>query len=107
MLKTWNKLLSSDEFYKIGFRYFPEWDKVDAEKPYFVKLEIKNGKDKSSHDVAASFDNIITDEFYYRDWTQNGIPIVSEGEIYNSGFWFKRKEDAIKFHEIFGGDINW
>ena len=97
----WNKNLRMSDFYKIQLEGYKEWDKTDNNKPYFIEFSIVKGRNKSSRDIAVEFDDIAKGYFYYRDWTNSGLPFVDEGEVYNSGFCFQLKEDKEVFVKMF------
>lgn len=92
----WNKLLPIDEFHKIAYAHYPAWEKND-DLPYCVDFSITKGKDRSSREIATEFDNIAVGHFYYRDWTESGLPFVDDGEVYRTAFIFQRVEDYIEF----------
>lgn len=71
--------------------------------PPFVKLAIKNKVDKSSEDISREFDDIATGRFYSRDWSRQGSPFVHDGEVYDAGWWFQKREDAYTFIKLYGG----
>lgn len=107
MRNGWNKNITSNEYYDIAQNKYFSWDTLENREPYFVMLEIKQGDNKSSRDIAVLFDDISIQNFYYRDWTKNGMPYINDGEVYWSGFWFQFQYDAKKFVELYGGKGSW
>ena len=101
----WNKALPMDVWHGIALDKFPEWEKPNGEIPTSVFLSVEKGKDKSSRDLAIETDDWCKGNFYYRDWTQSGLPFVDEGEIYNSRFWFQFQVDAEEFAKRYGGKL--
>lgn len=102
------KVLTWD-WYKIALDGYPGWDLVNSAKglhPPFVLLERHGRIDKTSTDIDREFDDIATGRFYSRDWTSDGIPFVNKGEVYHSGWWFQKREDAVRFVQIYGGAIS-
>ena len=89
----WKNMIASDVFYKFQLDGYPGWHKPLLE----VKLEIVNGEDVSSRDMAIKFDDIARGQFWYRDVTQSGLPFVDSGERYRAIFCFQREDDYFEF----------
>lgn len=70
-------------------------------------IEVVDGHDKSSRDIAIEFDDIAQGHFYYRDWTGSSLPFVSGDELYASGFWFEFESDAYRFVKLYRGNGIW
>lgn len=79
---------------------YPGWE-LEDDKPLYVDLTIKKGRDKSSHKIASEWDDIAEGAFYWRDWTDSGLPFVDKGETYRSAFWFALRSDRDKFKELY------
>lgn len=86
---------------------YKSWDKSKDGKYACIIMELIHGVDKSSHNMASIIDDIAKGNFYYRDWTKDGLPFVKDNEIYWCGFWFQHFEDAKKFTAMFGGKASW
>ena len=104
----WKKKLLSWDWHEVTIAGYPEWDLVDVgasndKRPPFVKLTIRNKVDKSSEDISLEFDDVATGRFYSRDWSREGSPFVRDGEIYDAGWWFQKRDDAYKFVKMYGG----
>jgi hypothetical protein len=102
----WLKKLLMWDWHEACCKNYPGWDLVESggtRHPPFVKLVIRNKKDKSSEDITREWDDLAKGRFYSRDWTDSGIPFVSDGEVYTAGFWFEKKEDAYEFVKRYGG----
>lgn len=68
--------------------------------PAFVKLTHVHGKKEvESHVLAAAWDDVATVDFYQRDWTDDGLPTVSNGDTYWSGWWFATVAERDRFVE--------
>lgn len=88
------------EWHKLSIDGYPGWEKEDEDVPAFVKLEHTRGKgDVESHVLAVAWDDVAKVHFYQRDWTEDGIPFVSEGSTYWSGWWFQTVEERDRFLE--------
>lgn len=104
----WNKALPIDEWHKLCLAGWPGWDKDPASgEPWGVFLVVRKGQGGSSRDMAVEWDDLSAAPFYYRDWTDSGLPFVEEGEAYRSGFWFARRADRDAFLQRFGGSPCW
>jgi len=96
------KQLYSDEFYKLVFANFPTSDKHGKNNEYYIHLEVIKGQ-YDSVNIAEELEKTIKGNFYYRDYTKDGLPFVEEGNIYWSEFWFQYKNDAINFVNSYKG----
>ena len=96
------KQLYSDEFYKLAFANFTTSDKHNNNSEYCINLEIIKGQ-YDSINIAEEFEKTAKGNFYYRDYTEDGLPFVEEGNIYWSEFWFQYKNDAINFVNSYKG----
>lgn len=99
----WNRKLPMWDWYTVLLAGYPEWEKPDGETPASALISVKNDTDKSSHDLAVEVDDWCKGQFYYRDYTDDGIPFVNEGEVYKSRFWFQFVPDAEEFWKRYGG----
>jgi hypothetical protein len=104
----WNKKLLMWDWHEVQLDGYPGWDLVDpgsghGKHPPFIKLAICNKIDKSSEDISREFDDVATGRFYSRDWSRNGSCGVGEGEFYDAGWWFQKREDAYEFIRLYGG----
>jgi hypothetical protein len=97
----WKKNIPSWDWYPLVFAKWPDWEK-EGDFPPFVELIITKGKGKSSHEMAVEFDDIAQGNFYWRDWTDSGLPFVDKGESYKSCFWFEFVFDRDIFKQKFG-----
>lgn len=89
-LLTWN-------FNNHALDGYPWWEK-DGKHPAFVQLQHVRGKPgRESSDLANAWDDIATADFYQRDWTSDGLPFVSDGETYVSGWWFQTIAERDRF----------
>ena len=100
----WKRKIPSHEFNILSINHYADWGWA-TECP-FVMMECVSGK-VDSRPMAVKFDDIATEQFYYRDWTKSGIPVCNDGEIYWSGFWFESMDDAVAFKNEFGGVGTW
>lgn len=99
----WKALIPGWVFIDLQLQGYPHWDQTD-DCPPFVMFEHCGDASRS---VAQKFDDIAMGLFAYRDWTATGLPIVSAGDMYWSGFWFQRMLDAEVFHAAYGGIASW
>ena len=79
---------------------YPEWEIEREKSPAFVKLTHVRGPTGSSvesSNLANAWDDIALVDFYQRDWTDDGIPFVREGETYWSGWWFAAIAERDRF----------
>lgn len=97
---NWNRMLCMADYYKLALAGWPGWDKPNGSEPPMTGLSHKAGVGKSSRELAIEFDDIAEGKFYYRDFTDSGIPIVSDGEVYRSQFTFQYASDFEKFNKL-------
>lgn len=94
----WLKKVPIDLWHDLAIKGWPDWERDEGkDNPCFAMLVVTKGKDRSSRDRAIEFDDIAEGPFYYRDWTDSGLPFVADGETYKSGFWFALRSDRDKF----------
>jgi hypothetical protein len=96
------------DWHELAMEGYQGWDLVDPggghpKHPPFVKLAIKNKVDKSSEAITQEFDDVATGKFYSRDFSRTGSVGVSDGEYYDAGWWFQKREDAYTFIRRYGG----
>lgn len=94
------------DWHEVALAGYPGWDLMeskDEKHPPFVKLSIRNKIDKSSEDITRELDDVATGRFYSRDFSLSGSPCVGDGELYEAGWWFQRREDAYEFIKCYGG----
>lgn len=96
----WNRMIQSSDYYKLSLVGWPGWDKLERDEPPFVMLTHTHGDGKSSRDLAIEFDDVASMKFWYRDFTDSGIPIVRDGDVYCSMFVFQSIDDMVKFRAI-------
>lgn len=104
----WKKKVLTSDWPQIVFARYPGWDLVESIEgrdlqPPFVKLAIRRGADKPFQEIMREFDDVAVGRFYGRDFTRDGSPFVQEGDAYEAGFWFQRREDAHAFIRRYGG----
>jgi len=104
----WKKKVLIWDWRELMHDGFPGWDLVDSEgghkRPPFIKLAIRNKVDKSSEDIAREVDEVATGLFYSRDFSRDGSCSVADGEIYDAGWWFQKRQDAYDFIRRYGGN---
>jgi len=102
----WKKKLLMWDWHDLSYDGYLGWDLVESggrKHPPFVKLTIRNKVDKSSDDITREFDDVATGKFYSRDFSLSGSMFVSDGEVYEAGWWFQKREDAYAFIKRYGG----
>ena len=90
------------EWYTLSMDGYPGWEIEEEDAPAFVKLTHTRGGDGSdieSSELANGWDDIAKGHFYQRDWTDDGIPFVAEGDTYWSGWWFETVAERDRFVE--------
>lgn len=86
------------DFHELAVKGWPDWEREPgAEEPLRVNLSFVFGEGESSRKLAVAFDDVATAPFYYRDFTDDGIPFCSKGDPYRSAFWFARAVDKEAF----------
>ena len=101
----WKHRLLSWNFNFHALDGYPDWEieNPEADKysrhPAFVKLTHvrRRAGDVESSALANAWDDLATADFYQRDWTDDGIPFVDEGETYWSGWWFQTAAERDRF----------
>ena len=99
----WKHRLSMWNWNNHALDGYPGWDLDGPEEygrrhPAFVKLtHQRSSGDVESHALAVAWDDVTTADFYQRDWTDDGIPFVREGETYWSGWWFATIAERDRF----------
>lgn len=96
----WKKLISTSEYLLVSLNNWAGWDREKGEPISICCIHI-SGSGKQSRDIAIEFDDIAEGKFYYRDYTESSIPIVKDGETYESIFVFQDQSDVIKFINLF------
>jgi len=95
----WKHRLVSANWYNHTIDGYPGWELVPGSKdPAFVKLS--HPTDDPTHDpqgLCNKWDDIATVDFYKRDWTEDGIPLLRKGETYWSGWWFETIAERDQF----------
>lgn len=92
-LLVWN-------FHSHAIDGYPGWEIERDGSPAFVKLTHTRGSGEvESHKIAAEWDDLATVDFYQRDWTDDGIPVVRKDETYWSGWWFATIAERDRFLE--------
>lgn len=100
---NWNKMIPSWDYYDLVHIKWPGWNKdPHTEQPYFSRFSIIKGTAKSSYEIANEWDDITQGNFWYRDFTDSGLPFVDDGEKYETLFVFQFKEDWEKFKGYLG-----
>jgi len=98
----WNHRLLSWNWHNHSFDRYPGWEIEKDNVPAFVKLSHKRGgynSEVESAEISKAWDDIATGDFYQRDWTDDGIPLVREGVTYWSGWWFETISERNRFVE--------
>ncbi len=103
IMNGWNRLVPSSVF---------NWLSVEKERGRekemcFVMLRHVRGQEKESSEIAHEVDDLASGLFYYRDWTSTNIPIVPEGQVYYSGWWFQFPDEGRRFVHFYGGNGSW
>ncbi len=98
----WKKALPLDIWHALVHGGYPTWERSEEnpDVPPFVQLTITKGEGRSSRDLAVAFDDIAQANFYYRDWTDSGLPFIKDKESYRSCFWFALRSDRENFLEL-------
>ncbi len=102
----WLKRVLMWNWHWIALDGYPGWDLVGSgsdQHPPFAKLTIRKGSAKSAREIEIEWDDLATGLFYHRDWTDDGIPFVNDGETYWAGFWFEKTADRDAFVARYGG----
>lgn len=98
MAWDWLKKIPMWDWHPIQLAGYPGWDRIPGDdEPPRVDMSCVYGQGIQSRDLAVAFDDIAEAAFYYRDFTDDGIPFVREGDVYRSAFWFARFADKERF----------
>lgn len=100
----WKWMVASLEYHMAASKELPGWDRDSDGKQFQLNLRVVKGKTMSSHTVACQWDDLATERFYYRDWTDSGLPFVDDGGQYMTGFVFARRMDYELFREKYDRD---
>lgn len=116
----WKRQVDESEVRQLAICGFPGWDRrpgseydekgnplPSVHKLFIVNLELVVGSGVQSRSIAVEWDNQADGAYYYHDMTDTGSPLVCDGQLYRTAFWFQWKSDAKKFYEIIGGAANW
>lgn len=94
----WLKMVLMWDWHDLVMQRWPGWEREPGGKePARVDLVVVKGRDRSSRELATEWDDLSRGRFYYRDWTDTGLPFVGDGEAYRSAFWFELVEDRNEF----------
>ena len=97
----WNRMLAIDQFYGLQVAGYPGWNLTEGHPATVGPFVVVKGSGPSSREMAVAFDDVATGNFYYRDWTDSGLPFVAGGGAYRSCFWFQYTADAQLFERLF------
>lgn len=95
----WRNALPIDIWHLLVSAGWPGWEKRPDGMPHCVVVRWTDEKFPTSREMAVGFDDYATGQFYYRDYTHDGMPFVRKGENCMSRFWFQRRVDAKAFFE--------
>lgn len=84
---------------------YAEWEAARRDDrgrtiPAFVKLSHVRRSDKAdveSNVLCNAWDDVATVDFYQRDWTDDALPFVNDGDTYWSGWWFQTIAERDRF----------
>lgn len=101
----WKHKMLSWNFTSHSLDDYPGWETITGEsgRPTpagFVKLAHvrgKSGGEVESNMICNAWDDVAGVDFYQRDWTDDGIPFVSDGTTYWSGWWFATAAERDRF----------
>jgi hypothetical protein len=98
-MSDWCQKVWMWDWHTLQLTGYPNWEiEPNTHRPAFTKLCHKRGKGEiESHNLCIKWDDIATVKFYQRDWTEDSLPIVNEGEIYWSGWWFQTVAERDRF----------
>lgn len=94
----WKWKYPTAEWHKHSINEYLGWE-LDGDHPAFLKLSHVRSVGVDSREMAEEWDDNTKVHFYYRDWTESGIPLVSKGEVYWSGWWFETLAERDRFVE--------
>ncbi len=99
----WRHKMLSMNWHHHAFDGYPGWELERENAPALVKLTHVRGKGEvESAALAMIWDDIASVDFYQRDWTDDGMPIVRQGETYWSGWWFETIAERDRFAKWLG-----
>jgi hypothetical protein len=81
----WKKKLPMTKWHELSLDGYGDWEKI-SEHPAWVHLTFEWGETRSSRNIAIEADDWVKGHFYYRDWTDSGIPFLNLGDKYESRF---------------------
>lgn len=97
----WKRKLLMWNWHSHSLDGYPGWEQATVEYgrpcPAFAKLTHVSEEGPQSSDLCNEWDDIAEVDFYQRDWTDDGIPWVSKGETYWSGWWFATIAERDRF----------
>ncbi len=94
----WRHKMLSWNFNMHAIDGYPGWEIEREKSPAFVKLTHVRGKGNvESNTLCNAWDYVAEVDFYQRDWTNDGLPFVAEGETYWSGWWFETLAERDRF----------
>ncbi len=99
----WNRKVPMWDWHTLQIHGYPGWEletHSDGEHPAFFHLSCVVGDGPQSRELAVEFDDIAQGQFYYRDWTDDGIPFVRDKETYQARFWFQKSSDRERFAKL-------
>ena len=95
---SWNQKIYTVDWHSLSFDKFPEWELEEQDHPAFVKLQhTRTEGPVESSKIASAWDDLAEVKFYQRDWTEDGLPSVNEGDTYWSGWWFQTIAERDRF----------
>lgn len=98
----WRRYVPMWDWHSLAMIGWPGWEREPGGKePLRIDLSFTVGEGKSSHAVAAEFDDLAVAACYYRDFTENGSPFVRSGDTYRSAFWFSSRVDMERFESTY------
>lgn len=104
----WLQKMLMWDFNKHALDGYPGWEIERENSPAFVRLSHVRGKGAvESNALCEAWDDVARARFYQRDWTDDGIPFVREGETYRSGWWFQTLAERDRFVEWLRTQRGW
>ena len=104
---SWEYNVLFGDWVRLSSIGFPTWELIDRNTPHAVSFTFYHTKKIRSREIASMWDDLAKHNFFYRDWVDDGYPLIRSGNMYNSTFFFQRKSEAVRFHETYGGRGNW
>ncbi len=94
----WLKRLLMWNWHGVVIDGFSGWEIERDKAPAYVKLAHKRGSGRvESTALSSLWDDIAEVLFYQRDYTDDGLPTVREGDTYWSGWWFQTIAERDRF----------